>query len=319
METFWAEVAIHLRRGKKVFLAIVVEHTRHSPGTTGARLLVSESGDVMGTIGGGAMERDLLARARAALAGSESWAEIETLHHRPQGEGKLSGMICAGSQTNLYYLCRPEIDQSVVDQLATSCDRDHLVLEATRRGLTVREEPPQLDQPSRRLRRQGEDWSYEEELFERRRLAIFGAGHCALALARLARSLDYRIEVVEANKPPAEGLTSVAEVYSVDDFRSAAQRIQLPELTSAVVLTTDVDGDVRALEGVLRRPFPFVGVMGSPAKLAEIRRRLELVGFGEPDLARLEAPVGLAIGSRTPPEIAVSIAAQLIARRSGVA
>ena len=65
---FWQSLADHLREGRLVFLALVVANTRHSPGTVGVRLLVAEGGETLGTIGGGVMERDLLARAVEVLA-----------------------------------------------------------------------------------------------------------------------------------------------------------------------------------------------------------------------------------------------------------
>lgn len=323
MTDFWRRVADHLRRGEKVFLALVVEHTRHSPGTTGARLFVTESGELRGTVGGGVMEHRLIERAREALSAGRPLLELETLHHRRRAEGKLSGMICAGSQSNLYLLCAPGRDGERLESLVTPAEGSGgasgeacPVLEITPAGLDVYQDSPRLDRPARELVRDGEAWRYREELFERRRLAIFGGGHCALALARLARELGYRVEVVEAKKSVAAGLAEIAEVHRVDDFIHGAEEIPWPALTPAVVLTTDVAGDVRALEGILRRPFPFVGVMGSAAKLVEIERRLRAAGSREDDLARLRAPVGLAIGSRTPPEIAVSIAAELIAWQS---
>ena len=93
MTDFWRQLAAYLREGERVFLALVVEHTRHSPGTTGARLLVTESGTIRGTIGGGVMEHRPIERAGSVLSAGRPFLELETLHNRPRAEGRLSGMI----------------------------------------------------------------------------------------------------------------------------------------------------------------------------------------------------------------------------------
>ena len=67
MSSFWERVHGHLSAGSRVFVACVAEHTRGSPGTAGAKLLVSDSGELFGTIGGGAMEHRLVEQARALL------------------------------------------------------------------------------------------------------------------------------------------------------------------------------------------------------------------------------------------------------------
>ncbi len=322
MTEFWQSLADHLSRGRRVFLALVADNTRHSPGTVGARLLVADNGDTLGTIGGGVMERDVIAWASEVLGRGEPLAEIRTLHHRKadgSGEEERSGMICAGSQTNLYRLCRPEADAETVERLASwpAAGRSG-TLRISPRGMSLAAVAPDLTRPQRRLRRDGEAWLYEEELLNRRRLAILGGGHCALALARVMSSLGYDVLAFEGpQKEPAAGLAEhVPSVERVPDFRDAGGRIDHPELTWVVVVTSDFPSDVRALTGALSRPFPFLGVMGSEVKIREIRRRLREEGFSGDDLARLTAPVGLPIGSDTPEEIAISIAAQILERRN---
>lgn len=312
---FWRAVLAELEAGHAVFLAWVVDHTEHSPGTRGARLFLSASGAREGTIGGGIMEKKLEERARELLAAPPpSFFELRTLHHsrEPSGEadGERSGMICAGRQRNLALLLRPERDRAAVAALVGRLDsggEGFLALGPGGVGIADSAEAPE-----------GE---YRERLRNTRRIAIFGGGHCGQALARQMAILGYDVLLLETRTAvlPAdpEAIGPEVEVRVVADFGEAAAGVERPEETVAVVMTTDFPSDVRALEGALRQPFPFLGLMGSPAKLAEIRARLLALGFGENELARLEAPVGLAIGSRTPPEIAVSIAAQLLAQRGG--
>ncbi len=320
---FWKSIASRLHHGERVFLALVVENTRHSPGTVGARMFVAEDGAAHGTIGGGVMERDVIERARSLFSkgGRQALIEIQTLHHTKRGEGEESGMICAGSQTNLYAVCRPEVDAATVTQVASLLEGGRSgTLTIAADGLRVVAEGPDLAQSPRRLLRSAEDWRYEEELLNRRRLAILGGGHCALALARVMGPLGYEMLACEGpKKPPTAGLEGcVRELVRVDDFHDAGGRVAYPELTWVVVMTSDFPSDVRALAGALARPFPFIGVMGSAAKIKEIRRQLAAESFSDEDLTRLTAPVGLPIGSNTPAEIAISVAAQILEQRSRI-
>jgi xanthine dehydrogenase accessory factor len=188
-------------------------------------------------------------------------------------------------------------------------------------GLDVTTEPPALERPPHRLEHRSADgWLYEEELLNRRRLAILGGGHCALALARLMTRLGYDVQAFETRKKAPESTLGqhVRQLIIVDDFFQASDLIDHPEFTWVVVMTSDFPSDVQALAGALPRPFPFLGVMGSPAKLGEIRKKLRERGFTSAELARLTAPVGLPIGSRTPEEIAVSVAAQILQSRDQI-
>lgn len=320
MDTLFGRLSEDLSAGRRVFLALVVGNSRHSPGTAGAALVVNEAREVFGTVGGGVMERDLVERGRRILTMGVLAPEVETLHHRRESQGKASGMICAGHQTNLYAVLgaedRPWVDEVVARRAADAAGW----LCVTPAGFAVVEgeafDAAYGDHVVEHDRRTG-DFLYRRQLLATRRLAIFGGGHCALALARVMARLGYRVEACESTqKAPECGLERhVATLHRVEDFRQAAGCLRWPELTWAVVMTSDFPSDVAALLGALGQPFPFLGLMGSPAKLAEIRRRVLAAGFGEEELGRLVAPVGLAIGSHTPEEIAISIAAQILQRR----
>ncbi len=315
---FWPTVARRLEAGDKLFLALVAENTRHSPGTAGARMLLSEAGERLGTIGGGIMEYQLIERATEILRGGDFEPEIRTLHHQRSAAGERSGMICAGSQTNLYLLCRPERELATVHRVVELLEAGRSgTLSITREGMTVAEAEPDLSRPPVDLEQGTGGWRYDEQLLNRKRLAILGGGHCAGALNHVMARLGYDVFVFETR----EGVVSSElerDAHSVEivaDFRHAGSRIDHPELTWVVVMTTDFPSDVKALAGVLDRPFPFVGVMGAPAKIEAIRERLDEQGFSRAQLDRIHAPVGLPIPSHTPEEIAISVAAQILKLR----
>ena len=319
IKKFWVTILQKLSENQKVFLALVAHHTKGSPGTTGAKLWVAGTGETYGTIGGGIMENKLIDRAKKILTREDFKPEIQTLYHRTSGFGEKSGMICSGSQTNLYYLCQPSRDTEAIAKVVSFIERDisgSLLIDSS--GMSVAEKPINLTQPTIQLTQESGTWSYEEQLLNRKRIAIIGGGHCSLALSRVMSQLDYEVLVFDT-RDEVSTLTQntyARSVKIVEDYQEVGTLIPFPQLTCVVVMTTDFLSDIRALLGVVSLPFPFIGVIGSRAKIATIFEQLQQAGVNESVLSRLYAPVGIPIGSHTPEEIAISIAAQILQERN---
>ncbi len=316
--TYWETVSSLLSEGENVFLAMVADHTRHSPGTTGAKLLVVKGRDPVGTIGGGIMEYTLVKRAIGILDNGSFSSEIQTLSHRKSGPEEKSGMICAGKQTNLYYLCRPEKDGESVERIVHLLHHNQsALLSIDPSGMAVQKQKSDVHELQIKLSQDDNNWLYEEQLQNFKRIAIIGGGHCSLALSRVMKHLGYDVFVFDtrANVSTVGENKYAHTVQIVDDYQDVATLIQYPELTQVVVMTTDVASDVRGLLGVIHQPFPFIGVMGSQAKIAEITRRLKSDGITEDQLSQLTVPVGIPMASNTPEEIAISVAAQILQKR----
>ena len=316
--TYWETVSSLLSEGENVFLAMVADHTRHSPGTTGAKLLVVKGRDPVGTIGGGIMEYTLVKRAIGILDNGSFSPEIQTLSHRKSGPEEKSGMICAGKQTNLYYLCRPEKDGESVERIVHLLHHNQsALLSIDPSGMAVQKQKSDVHELQIKLSQDDNNWLYEEQLQNFKRIAIIGGGHCSLALSRVMKHLGYDVFVFDtrANVSTVGENKYAHTVQIVDDYQDVATLIQYPELTQVVVMTTDVASDVRGLLGVIHQPFPFIGVMGSQAKIAEITRRLKSDGITEDQLSQLTVPVGIPMASNTPEEIAISVAAQILQKR----
>ena len=318
IEKFWKQLLQKLCKNQQVFLALVAHHTKGSPGTTGAKLWVSETGETYGTIGGGIMEHKLINRAKKILTREDFKPEIQTLYHRTSGFGEKSGMICSGSQTNLYYLCQPSRDRETIEKVVSLIERDiYGSLSIDSSGMSVQEKAVNLAQPAIQLIQESGRWRYEEQLLNRQRIAIIGGGHCSLALSRVMSQLDYDVLVFDTRHEVSTLTqnTYARSVKIVEDYQEVGAAIPSPQLTCVVVITTDFTSDIRALLGVVSLPFPFIGVIGSRAKIATIFEQLKQAGVSESVLSRLYAPVGLPIGSHTPEEIAISIAAQILQER----
>ena len=149
-------------------------------------------------------------------------------------------------------------------------------------------------------------------------LCLFGAGHVAQPLARMAKSCGFRVELCDDRVKFANAERfPEADLIVVDGFTEAAARMTLGPNSYAVVVTRGHKGDGEALRAVLGRGLRFVGLLGSRPKVVHIFAALKEGGVPAEDLAAVHAPLGLEIGAQTPDEIAVSILAEMIAVRRG--
>jgi xanthine dehydrogenase accessory factor len=150
-------------------------------------------------------------------------------------------------------------------------------------------------------------------------LCLFGAGHVAQPLARMAKACGFRVEVADdrikfANPERFPG----ADRIVVDELTAAAGKMTLGPTSYAIVVTRGHRGDREVLETVLGRGLRFVGLLGSRPKVVHTFAALLENGVRREDLAEVHAPLGVEIGAQTPDEIAVSILAEMIAVRRGV-
>lgn len=158
-------------------------------------------------------------------------------------------------------------------------------------------------------------------------VVICGVGHVGLALAPLLASLGFRVTACDSREEAADparfgAIASGAllrVVLAEHDEPAVLEGVGPPERAALLVMTHDHQLDQAAIEHGLARGFGFVGGVGSRAKAARTRARLEAKGVAAADIARVRMPLGVEIGARSPTEIAVAIAAELVAFRAGVA
>ena len=140
-----------------------------------------------------------------------------------------------------------------------------------------------------------------------------GGGHVSLALSNVAAALDFELTVLDdrADLPALEN-NHAAYHRRVIDYEHVAAAVPTDPHRYVVVMTVSYRIDAVVLRHLLNRPHRYLGVMGSVAQVAGLRRGLYEEGFSEAAIARLRGPIGLPIQSQTPEEIAMSIAAELI-------
>jgi xanthine dehydrogenase accessory factor len=245
------------RAGEPAALVTVVSTEGSTPQKAGARMLVHADGSIVGTIGGGCVEAEMVRRARHALQTGRAGLAAYDLTPDQAGE---DGLVCGG---------RMEV--------------------------------------------------FIEPLESEPTLLLFGAGHLAQPLARLAKGVGFRVEVADdrvrfANR---ERFPEADRVL-VEAPGTAAAQMTLGRNSYAVVVTRGHGGDADALASVLGKGLRFVGLIGSRPKLVHVAAALEERGVSREDLQAIRCPLGIDIGAVTPEEIAVSVLAQLIAVRRGV-
>ncbi len=315
MIKFWQKVHSILTKDEKVFLALVAENTQGSPGSPGAKLLISQSGEQFGTIGGGIMEYNLTQKAMNAFKKSSFKSKILKLNHKRSGDGERSGMICSGTQTNLYAVCYPNKDLPEIEQILQCLHDDRagmLKIDPNQFSVIIQAFDPKQQKVS--LVQKQEKWQYLEQLLNDKRVAILGGGHCAHALYQTMKTLGYEIFIFDTreNICTLEKYDYARDIKIVGDYKQVGAMIQYPELTNVIVMTHDYPSDIRGLLGVIDLPVPYIGVMGTSVKIANIYRGLQEHGIQRERLETIHAPIGLSIESDTPEEIAISIAAQII-------
>jgi xanthine dehydrogenase accessory factor len=151
------------------------------------------------------------------------------------------------------------------------------------------------------------------------RLYIIGAGHVGWHLARVAADTEFRVHVVDDREKFAnrERFPRADDVI-VEPIDEWLHRTEIPSSSFVVIVTRGHQNDLEAMRALAARDLRYLGLIGSRAKVARIRKLLLSEGMPPECLDRVHAPIGLDIGAVTPAEIAISILAQLIAIRRGV-
>ena len=292
--------------GVRAVWAILVETERSTPREPGAALAVNERGVVAGSVTGGCVEPAVVEEARAVLAGGparlvEYGIEDETAFE--------VGLPCGGT---VRMIVGP-VDFVVVRELARAVAEERPVeLEIGVSG------EARVVAGGERAEPELAGDVFHLPLRPRPRMYVFGAVVHAAALAEAGRMLGYHVTVSDAR---ARFVTS-ERIPQADELvvgwpDEVLRDAPVDERTAICVLTHDRKLDVPALKAALASPAGYIGAMGSRRTTEARAAALREEGLGDDDLARIRAPIGLDIGSRTPAEVAVAVAAEIVSVRRG--
>jgi xanthine dehydrogenase accessory factor len=158
-----------------------------------------------------------------------------------------------------------------------------------------------------------------EPLLPAPQLIIFGAGHIGSALSQIGTMLDFNVTVID-NRPEfasAERLPWADSVVA-EEYGTALEKLSCSESTYLVIVTHKHAHDFEILEQLVYKPFHYLGMIGSRTKVAKAFQQLRDRGVAEEVIKKIYSPIGISIGANTPAEIAISVAAELVAVRNGV-
>ncbi len=333
----WRFAAERLRRNEAVMLLVVAESAGSSPGRKGFKMVVAEN-DVRGSIGGGVMETRLAELAKSRITNDELRINSEVVEqiHRKNSVNP-SGMICSGRQTVIFF----RLDSShlkavekIIDALENDSDRrlrisnsefqisnsksriPNLEFQTSDRKSQTSNSEIETSNPDFYFARTGEnEFVYEEKINFKNKLFIVGGGHCALALSELMSKMDFHISLFDdrADLNTLAKNEFVHEKQIVDSFENIGEFIESGENIYVVVMTLGYKFDEIVIRKLFDKNFKYFGVLGSRAKMKTLLRNLEKENFDKEKLNKIRTPIGINIRSRTPFEIAVSIAAEIIA------
>ncbi|MFN0314864.1 MAG: XdhC family protein [Burkholderiales bacterium] len=298
-----------LAQGRKVVLATVVETWGSAPRPPGALLAIREDGQVAGSVSGGCVEDDLIDRIRNHTQNDDKPELV--VYGVSKEQAARFGLPCGG---RLRIVLEPLGNAQWLAQLLSRVSNRELVARSVDLDTGVVTLSPA---------RRGDVLQFDEKTLTTIhgplwRLVIIGAGQISQYLAQMALALDYSVIVCD----PREEYADTWNVPGSDLNRGmpddVVAELNLDSHSAVVAVTHDPKLDDLALLEALKSAAFYVGALGSRVNTVKRRERLAEFDLSRAELERLHGPVGLRIGSKTPPEIAVSILAEMTAVRHGV-
>ncbi|CAM8661905.1 XdhC Xanthine and CO dehydrogenases maturation factor, XdhC/CoxF family [Oxalobacteraceae bacterium] len=295
--------------GKQCELVTVIRTWGSSPRPEGATLGICEDGRVVGSVSGGCIEDDLIARARESGI-TRTQPEIVT-YGITADEAHRFGLPCGGT---IQLAIEPLFAHSRIDELIAQLAQGQLVA----RRVDLQSGDVTLGPAKAGMSLQVSEAALTTIHGPRWRLLIIGAGQLSRFLAQIAVGMDYAVTVCDPREEYRDGwsVEGVQVVHAMPD--DLVMEMRLDSRSAVVALTHDPKLDDLALMEALKSEAFYVGAIGSRSNDQKRRERLLEFDLTPAELDKLHGPIGIYIGSKTPSEIAISILAELTAVKNGV-
>ena len=298
-----------LQSGQSVAIATVVQTWGSAPRPVGSWLAIRADGQVAGSVSGGCVEDDLIRRVQTEIL-TRNTPEM-VVYGVTQQEAARFGLPCGGT---LRLLVEPKPELAVLEQLLENISSHQI----TRRSVSLSTGKSTLTLGDRSDEFVCTEQEMQTTYGPRWRMVIIGAGQLSLYTADFALASDFEVIVIDPREEYAEGLNRTDITFSKGMPDDVLLEIGVDSHTAVVALTHDPKLDDMALMEALKSPAFYVGALGSRKNTKKRKGRLLEFDVSQEQVEKLHGPVGLYIGALTPPEIAVSILAEVIAVKYGI-
>lgn len=315
-----------LQAGQRVVWCVILSAEGSTPRGPGARMAVFSNGETLGTVGGGAVELQAIQFARTRFDDPRCVVRDYDLI---SGGSEATGMVCGGTVRIGFFPLPPENTELIqtLTQVQEALDADaDCWLESVLRpdgsfSLSILAD---TDLHSDRPRLPWETTLEEadgvlrlvEPIQRNCMVYLFGGGHVSRALVPVLVGLGFPVTVYDPRDELAKQERFPGARVILGDFDRISEHLRLTSRDYAVVMTPAHTMDLNVLRQVLRTDATYIGCIGSKRKTAYVNQALLEEGFSQADIARIHAPIGLPIQAKTPEEIAISIAAEMIMHRA---
>jgi xanthine dehydrogenase accessory factor len=298
-----------VQAGRRVVMATVIRTWGSAPRPIGALTAIRDDGMVAGSVSGGCVEDDMVLQVRSGELVKNKPAT--TKYGVSAEEAKRFGLPCGGT---LELVLEPLTKNSGIDELLTRIERHELVM----RRLDMKSGRVTIGPASSTDLLSFDGATLATVHGPRWRLLIIGAGQLSTFLAQMAQGLDYQVTICDPREEYAEGWDVPGAALKRGMPDDVAIEMKLDGHSAVVTLTHDPKLDDMALLEALKSPAFYIGAIGSRKNNEARRQRLAGFDLSQDEIARLHGPVGLKLGAKTPPEIAIAILAEMTAVRNGV-
>jgi xanthine dehydrogenase accessory factor len=338
MTNIYKTVLEYIKKGESVVLASVVKQSGSTPRGTGAKMIIRKKGEIIGTIGGGVLEKKVQEMAADLFKTGKSVLREFVLN---ESDIAKLGMICGGNITvylqyissadaqikNIYGKISEVYDKNMKAWLVTFIEKD---------GENYRQyccTDNNMDDISAdldiELKRylvsqniffdKGDSQYFIEPLTKVSKAFIFGGGHVGLEIAMVLKRLEFKVIVADDREEFANPQRfPMADDIICEDMSSDAlfNKLEIDENSYIIIVTRGHMYDGEVLAKAMGTNAAYIGMIGSRGKRDQIYNNLLTHGYDSSDFEKVHSPIGVSIKAETPAEIAISIAAELIQVRA---
>jgi xanthine dehydrogenase accessory factor len=306
----WKFIQSKLLQDIDVMLMLVIQSSGSSPGKPGFKMVVTKNKELYGTIGGGNAEHEMVELAHSLIKTGGIGPFLKKLVHHPQAVQNNSGMICSGSQDIVFFPIYNDMLKTI-DAIVDGAKTGKGSIKISKQAIEFCTEDLYENQISTKVIGD-EDWEYLEKPGKPNKICIIGAGHVGRALSKIMKDLDFKVELYDDRfgLNTFENNEYVNKKHKIN-YNDIDNLIKEGDHVYVVIMTFGHESDELVLSKLIGKRFKYIGMLGSKVKVEKIFENIGHDPSAE-NATKVHSPIGLAINSQTPAEIAISIAAEII-------